>query len=218
MNAIQNPFPTPAPSDVVSALHGIVVSHLSDNLARLSGVTGLRRIHRQRKLVGTAVTVKVRPGDNLLIYKALTLGQPGHVLVVDGGGDLTNALVGELILLYARQRGFSGFVIDGAVRDSAAFAEADFPCYARGVSHRGPYKQGPGALNVPVTVGGQVIHPGDLVVGDEDGVVSFSQSQAAALIEAAHKTAAHEEAVKREIATGKVEQSWLDKVLIPAGL
>ena len=205
-------------SDLVEDLQQVVVSHLSDNLQRLQGVTGLQRIHRARKLVGTALTVKVRPGDNLLIYKALTLAQPGQVLVVDGAGDTTNALVGELIMLYAQQRGIVGFVIDGAVRDTAAFIEADFPCYARGVSHRGPYKQGPGAIGVPVSIGGQVIQSGDLVVGDEYGVVSFPVSDAPALIEAARKTAANEEAIKREIATGRVEQSWLDKVLKPVGL
>ena len=205
-------------SDLVEDLQQVVVSHLSDNLQRLQGVTGLQRIPRARQLVGTALTVKVRPGDNLLIYKALTLAQPGQVLVVDGAGDTTNALVGELIMLYAQQRGIVGFVIDGAVRDTAAFIEADFPCYARGVSHRGPYKQGPGAIGVPVSIGGQVIQSGDLVVGDEDGVVSFPVSDAPALIEAARKTAANEEAIKREIATGRVEQSWLDKVLKPVGL
>lgn len=218
MTSFPAAVPAPAAGALVAELEHIAVSHLSDNLSRLRGATGLQRVHARRKLVGTALTVKTRPGDNLLIYQALMLGQPGHVLVVDGGGDTTNALVGELIMLYAQQRGFAGFVIDGAVRDSAAFVAADFPCYARGISHRGPYKQGPGALHVPVSVGGQVIHSGDLIVGDEDGVVSFGQHEAAALIEAAHRTAANEEAIKREIATGKVEQSWLDKVLKPAGL
>ncbi|TDY87781.1 UNVERIFIED_ORG: RraA family protein [Herbaspirillum seropedicae] len=215
---IINPIPAPADTAVIAELENIVVSHLSDNLQRLSGVVGLSRIHRSKKLVGTAVTVKSRPGDNLLIYKALTMMQPGHVLVVDGGGEVTNALVGELIMLYAKQRGCVGFVLDSAVRDTAAFYEADFPCYARGVSHRGPYKNGPGQMNVPVTVGGQVINPGDIIVGDEDGLVSFPQSEAKSLIEAAHKTFAHEEKIKAEIANGKVEQEWLSKVLSPFGL
>lgn len=213
-----NPAPEVAPASVIAALQGIVVSHLSDNLQRLSGITGLQRIHSSRKLVGTAFTVKTRPGDNLLIYKALMMMQPGHVLVVDGGGETTNALVGELIMLYAQQRGCVGFVLDSAVRDTAAFEEADFPCYARAVSHRGPYKTGPGQMNVPVSVDGQVIHPGDIVVGDEDGIVTFPQSQAEGLIEAARKTAAVEDGIKAEIANGKIEQAWLDKVLKPFGL
>lgn len=213
-----NQAPQIAAPRVVEALQDIVVSHLSDNLQRLSGITGLQRIHRSRKLVGTAFTIKTRPGDNLLIYKALMMMQPGHVLVVDGGGETTNALVGELIMLYAQQRGCVGFVLDSAVRDTAAFSEADFPCYARAVSHRGPYKTGPGQMNVPVSVDGQVIYPGDIVVGDEDGIVTFPQNQAEALIDAARKTAAVEEGIKAEIANGKVEQAWLDKVLKPFGL
>ena len=213
-----NPAPELAAPALLAAFGPIVTPHLSDNLARLSGVTGLQRLHRGAKLVGTAFTVKTRPGDNLLIYKALMMMSPGHVLVVDGAGDTTNALVGELIMLYAQQRGCAGFVVDGAVRDRAAFFEADFPCYARAVSHRGPYKQGPGALNVPVTVGGQVVLPGDIVVGDEDGVVAFPQADAARLLEAVQKTAAAEEAIKAEIANGQVNQAWLTRVLEPHGL
>src|SRR5450830_489248 len=213
-----NSAPDVADIKIVEALQGIVVSHLSDNMQRLSGITSLQRIHRSRKLVGTAFTIKTRPGDNLLIYKALMMMQPGHVLVVDGGGEATNALVGELIMLYAQQRGCAGFVLDAAVRDTAAFAEADFPCYARAVSHRGPYKTGPGQMNVLVSIDGQVIRPGDIIVGDEDGIVSFPQSQAEALIEAARKTASVEDGIKEEIANGKVEQTWLDKVLNPFGL
>lgn len=213
-----NPAPQLAPARVVEALQDVVTPHISDNLQRLSGVTGLTRFHRSRKLVGTAFTVKARPGDNLLIYKALMELQPGHVLVVDGGGDCTNALVGELIMLYAQQRGCAGFVLDGAIRDTAAFHEADFPCYARGVSHRGPYKLGPGAMNVPVSVGGQVISPGDVVVGDEDGVVSFPAAEAGAILDAVRATAMKEKAIKAEIGTGLREQEWLHKVLVPHGL
>lgn len=212
------PTPELAPAEVLAAFERVVTPHISDNLQRLSGITGLRRFNRSRKLVGTAFTVKARPGDNLLIYKALQTMSPGHVLVVDGGGDTTNALVGELIMMYAQQRGCAGFVLDAAVRDTAAFFDADFPCYARGVSHRGPYKQGPGALNVPVSVGGQVVNPGDIVVGDEDGVVSFPASEAGRLLQAARQTAVNEEAIKAEITTGRVEQGWLTKVLALHGL
>lgn len=211
-------MPALAPATLIKALQTVVTPHLSDNLQRLCGVAGLYKFHKSRKLVGTAVTVKARPGDNLLIYKALMLMQPGHVLVVDGAGDPTNALVGELLMLYARQRGCAGFVIDGAVRDTAAFYAADFPCYARSVSHRGPYKAGPGAINVPVTIGGQVIAPGDVIVGDEDGIVSFPQSEADALLVAARQSASNEELIKEEIASGSVNQSWLTKVLAVHGL
>lgn len=217
-NFVINPPPALAPAAVVDAFRQVVTPHISDNLNRLSGIVGLQRFHQSSKLVGTAFTVKARPGDNLLVYKALMLMSPGHVLVVDGAGNADNALVGELIMLYAQQRGCAGFVLDGAIRDTAAFHAADFPCYARAVTHRGPYKQGPGAMNVPVTVGGQVVQPGDLIVGDEDGLVSFPVSDAERLLAAVGCTAAAEEAIKAEIASGKLEQKWLDKVLTPFGL
>lgn len=206
------------PAALFDALRALPVPLLSDSLLRLRGCVGLQPLGAAAKLVGTAVTVKTRPGDNLLIYKAIMLLQPGHVLVVDGGGDTTNALVGDLILQYARQRGCTGFVIDGAIRDRAAFAAAGFPCHARGVSHRGPYKHGPGHVNVPVTVGGQTIMPGDYVVADEDGVVSFAPDEAASLVDAARQGLLREQGIAEEIANGRVEQAWLDKVLAPHGL
>lgn len=213
-----HPAPPLAPEHLRQAFESVVTPHISDNLQRLTGITGLQRFHRSRKLVGTAFTVKARPGDNLLIYKALMHLQPGHVLVVDGAGDPTNALVGELIMLYAIQRGCAGFVLDAAIRDTAAFHAADFPCYARGVTHRGPYKLGPGAINVPVSIGGQVVMPGDLVVGDEDGVVSFPVARAENLLAAVRATEQAEDAIKAEIATGAPEQKWLAKVLGAHGL
>ena len=215
---VVNPPPALAPRALIDAFQSVVTPHISDNLQRLSGITGLQRFHRSKKLVGTAFTVKARPGDNLLIYKALMNLSAGHVLVVDGAGDTTNALIGELIMLYAQQRGCVGIVVDGAIRDTAAYYEADFPCYARGVSHRGPYKQGPGAINVSVSIGGQVVQPGDLVVGDEDGVVTFPVSDADRLLDAIKQTATFEQAIKAEIATGAVQQSWLAKTLNLHGL
>lgn len=196
----------------------VPTAHLSDNLQRMSGMVGLQRYHGRKKLLGTACTVKVRPGDNLFIYKALTELAAGQVLVIDGGAEVTQALVGELIMLQAIRRQCAGFVIDGAIRDSAAFAAADFPCYARAVSHRGPYKLGPGAVGVPVAIGGQVVMPGDVIVGDEDGVVSFPQSAAPGLLDAVARTAAKEEAIRAEIAGAGARPAWLDQVLSTHGL
>lgn len=211
-----NPASAPAPDHVINAFADVVTPHLSDNLGRLTGVVGLNRYNASGKLVGTALTVKTRPGDNLIIYKALTMLEPGHVLVIDGGGEQHNALVGELIKLHAEKHGCVGFVVDGAIRDVAAFST--FPCYARGVSHRGPYKDGPGELNVPVSIGGLVVSPGDIVVGDEDGVVAFPQEDAEALLTLAKKHAQKELGVQAEIATGRREQQWIMKLLNEKGL
>lgn len=210
------PSPPLADAQLVEALRSVVTPHISDNLGRHIGARGLTRFNRTGKLVGTALTVKTRPGDNLYIYKALTLLQPGHVLVIDAQGDTTNAAIGELIKLYALQRGCVGFVIDGAIRDVAAFA--DTPCYARGVVHCGPYKTGPGEINVAVSVGGMIVNPGDLVVGDEDGLVAFAQHDAQAVLAAAAQHAAHEAQVMAEIATGNPRQSWIEAPLKKFGL
>jgi len=210
------PCPPLAPADLLRAFEHVVTPHISANLGRHIGARGLTRYNRTGKLVGTALTVKVRPGDNLLIYKAMTLLQPGHVLVVDAQGDTNNAVIGELIKLYAQQRGGVGCVIDGAMRDVASFEAT--PCYARAVVHCGPYKSGPGEINVPVSIGGMLIQPGDLVVGDEDGLVAFAQADAAHVLRLAAHHADHEESVKAEIATGAVSQSWMDKVMQQHGL
>lgn len=213
-------FPAAAPADagLIHALHGIVTPHLSDNLARQAGIKGLTRYNRRGKLVGTALTVRTRPGDNLAIYRAMMQIQPGHVLVVDAGGSLENAVLGEIMKRYLQQHGCVGVVVDGAIRDVVAFQEDDFPCYARGVIHRGPYKDGPGEVNVPVSIGGQVINPGDLVVGDEDGLVSFAPEHAEGLIAAAQAHAAKEARIMEEIATGRREQSWMQAAFAARGI
>ncbi len=131
------------------------------------------------------------------------------MIVVDGGGDETRALVGEIMKNIAEHRGAAGYVIDGAIRDVAAFAASDFPCFARAVIHRGPYKSGPGEINVPVSIGGSVISPGDIVVGDEDGVVSFPASMASTLIESVRAQIAREEETIVSIREGRYQGSYV---------
>lgn len=211
-----NPPAAPAANHLIEAFRTVVTPHISDNMGRHIGARGLTRYNQVGKLVGTAFTVKTRPGDNLYIYKALTMLRPGDVLVVDAQGDTTNAVIGELIKLYAVQRGCVGFVIDGAIRDVASFEAT--PCYARAVVHCGPYKTGPGEINVPVSIGGMIINPGDIVVGDEDGLVAFPQAVAKDVLGMARNHEALEERVKAEIANGSPDQSWINNALSKAGL
>jgi RraA family protein len=206
------------PCSIFSELAEYPVALLSDNLFRTQGCKGLLSLGAPVKFAGNAVTVKTRPGDNLIIYKALMQLLPGHVLVIDGGGDLNNALVGDLMMQYSIQRGCVGFVVDGAVRDRSEFIAAGFPCHARGVNHRGPYKNGPGQINVPVAIGGHIISPGDYVVADEDGVLSFPPADAPALLEAVRQSRAKEQKISAEIALGHADQSWLKAVLSAKGL
>jgi len=189
--------------DLPAAFGAASTAVISDNLSRLPGAVGLRPFHRGGTMVGRAFTVRTAGGDNLTIHKALERVQPGDVLVVDGGGDTSRALVGEIMTSIAQSRGAAGMVIDGAIRDARAISQSDFPCFARAAIHRGPYKNGPGELNVPVTVGGMIVHPGDIVVGDEDGVVAFPAAIAADLLKAVQDQEAREAEILRSIAEGR---------------
>jgi len=202
----------PAATDLVAAVKGLAVSLLSDNMARVSGAIGLRPFHAGGALAGTAVTARTRAGDNLAIYRAFGQCRPGDVLVVDGGGALDQALMGDIMTRYAESAGLAGVILDGAIRDVAEIRQRPFPVYARGVTHRGPHKNGPGEINVPVSVGGMVVNPGDLVVGDEDGVLAIPVADAAGVIAAAHTQAEREAAQLAAIAEGRYDLSWVDEV------
>ena len=191
---------------------------ISDNMGRACGTSRLNPLHGIRKMIGNAVTVKTRPGDNLLIHRAMDILETGDVLVVDGAGALDNALVGELLMLMAIAKGATGFVIDGAVRDVSAFRIAEFPCYARGVTHRGPYKDGPGEINVPVAVDGMVIHPGDIVIGDEDGLVAIRPDVADDVIASAIIQMQKETLAKTQIQSHSYDRKWLAPLLAQRGV
>lgn len=206
-------FPSQPPADAghLAQLRAIAVPLLSDNLHRGTGSFGLNPYHRPgpRTMAGTAVTVRTRGGDNLTTLRALDFCRPGDVLVIDAGGDLSNAVIGGIISAGAAMLGVVGMVIDGAIRDVAEIGERDFPVYARGVNHRGPYKNGPGEINVPVSIGGMVVNPGDIIVGDQDGLLAFPASEAASLIEKALVQQAKEEQQMAEIRQGRWDRSFL---------
>lgn len=198
----------------VAAFAGLPVANVSDVMARMSaGGPRLRPMHAGAPLAGPAFTVKTRPGDNLMIHKALDIAEPGDVVVVDGGGDLTNALIGEIMLAHAIRRRLGGIVIHGAIRDAAALRQSDFPVFAAGVTHRGPYKDGPGEINVPVALDGMVVEPGDLILGDDDGVVCVPYAHAAAVARAARAKQEAETTALAEIAAGRQDRSWVDATL-----
>ncbi|MBV8031641.1 MAG: RraA family protein [Betaproteobacteria bacterium] len=204
---------------LVALFDGLPASNISDNMNRMAGTAGLQPYHRPGvPLRGVALTVHVRAGDNLMIHHALQLVRAGDVLVVDGEGCIDRALIGEIMKNVAKMRGAAGAVIDGAIRDVASFREDDFPCYARAVCHRGPYKDGPGEINVPVSVGGMLVHPGDIMIGDDDGVLAIRPGEARAVAEATRKKAAAEAATLASIAKRQYDDSWIEKALKAKGL
>nr|WP_284739585.1 RraA family protein [Rhizobium sp. CG5] len=198
---------------LVRQFAGLSTTLVSDNLDRLRGAVGLSPIHGDRPLCGRAFTVQTRPGDNLFVHLSLDLAEPGDVIVIDGGGHETGALMGEIMMRYAKSRGIAGFVVDGAIRDAGSFKEADFPCFARSISHRGPYKNGPGNVGATVSIGGMTVSPGDIIIGDADGVVAVRPDEADTVLEKATAQLAAEQRLLAEIAAGTFDRSWLKDLI-----
>lgn len=205
-------------ADLLARARDVSTPLVSDNMDRLvSAGAQIAAMHGDTPMAGIALTVQTRPGDNLLVHKAIDLAEPGDVVVIDAGGDTTNAIIGEIMMLIMRRRGAVGLVVDGAIRDVAAFRKASFPVFARGINHRGPYKDGPGRINVPVRIGGMVVHPGDLVIGDSDGVLAIRPDAAAEVIGKAEAQLAREDEMMRAIEDGTIDRSWVDRMLRDKG-
>jgi regulator of RNase E activity RraA len=205
-----------ADAALIERFRRLPVANISDVMMRLTaGGPRLRPMHAGNPMAGCAITVKTRPGDNLFVHKAIDLAQAGDVIVVDAGGDLTNAIIGELMCGYAASRGIAGMVINGAIRDADILSKSDFQVYAAGVTHRGPYKDGPGQINVPVSLDGMVVRPGDIIVGD--GVLCIPLEQAEAISAAATEKHAQEELTIAAIAERRLDTSWIDAMLQQRG-
>ena len=201
-------------AQLVEAYKGLPVANISDCMGRMAAAgPRLRAMHKSGYLVGPALTVKTRPGDNLMIHKALMMARAGDVIVVDGGGDLTNALFGEIMVATALKIGVAGIVLNGAVRDCEEIGQGAFPLYAAGVTHRGPYKDGPGEVNVPIAIDGMVVQPGDLIVGDADGLLCVPFDEAEAVLAATHKKMEAEKKMLADIAAGQLDTAWIDATL-----
>jgi len=208
----KNPSAPQVSEVLIAALREIPVAALSDNMHRNIGTVGLRPYHRPGKhtMAGTAVTARSRGGDNLTYLRALEFCRPGDVLIIDACGNLDNAVVGGILSFYAASIGTVGVVIDGAIRDVAEIRERDFPVYARGVTHRGPYKDGPGEINVPVCVGGMVVNPGDIIAGDQDGLLAIPQDGVGELIEKARAVLSTEAETIRAMKEGRWNRAFID--------
>lgn len=200
--------------ELVQAFAGIPAANIGDEMNRFFCVHARIKPYNKNPLLGTAFTVKTRPGDNLMLHKALEMAQPGDIIVVDAQGDVTNAITGEIMMLQATVNGLAGVVIDGAIRDAESISELSMPVYAAGVQPKGPYKDGPGEINVPVCCGGVVVQPGDILVGDADGIVVIPQEHAAEVLEKAKKKMANEQNILAGI-RNKVQRdrSWIGKTL-----
>lgn len=192
---------------------------LADVAGRRGAMHGrIRALRPNMKLAGPALTVEVRPGDNLMIHAAMSLAKPGDVLVIDGKGDQTSALMGTIMMTACRQLGIAGVVVDGAVRDSLDIEEMGFPVFSVGTNPNGPTKNIGGRIGHPVSCGGVTVHAGDFVVADADGVMVVERAQLAALIAPAQKKVVDEAKRIAQIKQGNTAASWLQSALQAAGV
>lgn len=192
---------------LVEAFKGLPVSVISDEMNRLACMDARINPLNSAPLLGTAFTVRARTGDNLMFHYALDAALPGDVIVVQGEGDLAHALAGELMMSWAERRKIAGVVVDAAMRDLEAIREMKMPVYAAGMQPKGPYKLGPGEINVSISCGGIVVRPGDIVVGDQDGVVVIRPEDAPGILKKAQKKQAAEEATRDAIRNGTWDRS-----------
>ncbi|NLY50921.1 MAG: RraA family protein [Firmicutes bacterium] len=208
------------PRTVVDGFKEIATPNIGDSMGRFYAMhPRVKNIGRPgSKLVGSALTVKAAPGDNLMVHKAIDIAQEGDVIVVATGGDLSHSMLGEIMCRLAALRGIRGFVLDGAVRDVAAIRELGFPVFAAGSTPGGPYKNGPGEINVPVSCGGVVVNPGDVVVGDDDGVMIIPRQEAEEVLAKAQALAEKERQILADLERGlSGDRSWVDKLLVERG-
>lgn len=202
-------------TDLVQEFMQFEIPDISDQLNRLysldPAITCLTRTHH--RLCGIASTVRVFPGDNLMVHKSLDIAKPGDIVVIAAGGSLSNAVLGDLICAKAKHRGIAGFIVDGLIRDLPGILELDVPVFGRGVTPVGPLHRGPGEINFPVACGGVVINPGDIILADVTGIVGIPQSIASELLERLlcykEKNAEYLAAVQN----GIFSNQWVDAIL-----
>ena len=192
-------YPSPDISDIINRLYT-----MSSDIQNVSNNKGI---------CGSACTVKVFPGDNLMVHKALDVAKRGDIIVVDTSGNRSHAVVGDLVSNKAKHIGIQAFVIDGLVRDIEGIRETGMPVYATGITPIGPLHRGPGELNYPVSCGGIVVNPGDIIRGDENGIVVVHKQFAAEVLERLHIQKAKLEEYVSQVKQGIFSNDWVDIAL-----
>ncbi len=202
------------PASLTALFRDFETPDISDILNRMYTMSPeIRNLVNERPLVGPALTVKVFPGDNLMVHKALDAARPGDVVVVDTSGSQRNAVLGDLVTNKAKHRGIAGFIVDGLVRDLPGLKEADLPVYARGVTPFGPLHRGPGELNYTVSCGGIVVNPGDIVVADTSGIAVVRREVAQDTIMRLRGHRARMQQYVADVKAGRFSNDWVDRQL-----
>lgn len=207
--------PDPA---LVKQFAGVPVANIGDNMNRIACMNSRVRPMNAAPLLGSAFTVKVRAGDNLLFHKAIDMAQPGDVIVIDAQNEQSYAIFGELMIMWLRRRGITGVVVDGCIRDYDYIQKLDdLSIYATGITPNGPLKEGGGEINFPVMCGGIVVNPGDIIVGDSDGIVAINPADAEDALKKALAQNAKEAQTMKDIENLAWDRAWVDATLKAKG-
>ena len=202
---------------IVNQFKDIPAANVADVMERSCAMNPRIRLLSKPKnpiAVGVALTVKARAGDNLALHAALNMAKEGDFIVVSNEEESTRALIGMIMINYLHEfKKVAGIIIDGPIRDFDEIQNLDFPVYGTGTTPGGPYKEGPGEVNVPISCGGISINPGDIILADYDGVIVIPRNDSAAILEKAKKIKETDAAKVIESGKGTVNRSWVDKAL-----
>ena len=215
---LQRHMPDP---EIMKEFKTIPASNVGDVMNRNSAMNPRIRLvssPSSQMMVGPALTVKLRAGDNLALHAALNICREGDVLVVSNEGEQGRALIGEVMMAYLMcTKKVAGIVLDGPIRDIDEIGKWDFPVYATGTTPGGPYKEGPGEINVPISCGEVMVDPGDIILADPDGVVVIPRRDAAVILADAKKFQAADEAKLEKSRNGTANRDWVEKSLQEKG-
>jgi regulator of RNase E activity RraA len=212
------PSPPRVSDELVARFRGLASSNLADAMGRFNFMDPGIQQRTSLSFAGPAVTVNCRPADNLMVHKALQVARPGDIVVVATSGNTTSAVFGELMCHTAVAQRLGGIVVDGAIRDVDAIARLELPAFSRSVSPGGCDKDGPGEVNVPISCGGTVVAPGDIVVGDGDGVAVVPRADAEEVLQLVAELIGREEKRIEEIQNGVVFRADVDELLRKRGV
>jgi len=207
--------------ELIDQYKNIQASNVADCMGRscaMSSEIKLMTKPLQECMVGTALTVKARAGDNLMIHKAIDMAVEGDVIVVSNEGDRSHSLMGEIMVALAHYKKVAGIIIDGPIRDVIPIYDMGLTVYATGSTPGGPYKEGPGEINVPIACGGIAVNPGDLIIGDPDGVIVVPKKDAQALLEKAIAFSKNDDAKLQAAKDGTANRSWVEKAMSDKGV
>ncbi|WP_366656212.1 RraA family protein [Fodinicurvata sp. EGI_FJ10296] len=209
----------PVAPDAIRTLAALPVANIGDAMGRCNIMDPeIKPLDPSIRVAGHAVTVSVRNGDNLMVHAAIMVAEPGDIIVIDGQGDVSFGIIGDLIVRAAHKKGIGGVVVDGACRDAEDIRRCGFPMFPRGINPRGGTRSGPGEINVPVACGGLIVNPGDVIVGDGDGVAVVPGARATEIAAAAQAKADQEKDRMAEIDGGGLYPAWLEDALREKGL